>query len=92
MWTINRKFQIREDVSQIRDFEDLYHRVLENFKLVMETSAQHMVDTQYRRSIVAPVPLLSAFLEGPIEQGKDMTEMGARFILGGIMGRRASAT
>lgn len=73
------------DVSEIHKFEDLYKRVMENFKLIMETSAAHMVETQHLRSIVAPVPLLSAFLDGPIEKGKDMTQMGARFILGGII-------
>ena len=73
------------DVSEIKSFEDLYQRILDNFRLVMETSANHMVETQHLRSIVAPVPLLSAFLDGPIEKGKDMTEMGARFILGGII-------
>lgn len=44
-----------------------------------------MVETQHLRSIVAPVPLLSAFLGGPVEKGKDMTQMGARFILGGTI-------
>lgn len=73
------------DVSEIRTFEELYDRVLQNFRIVMENAAEHMVRTQHLRSIVAPVPLLSAFLEGPIEQGKDMTEMGARFILGGTI-------
>ena len=73
------------DVSEITDFEALYKRVLDNFKIVMEGAAAHMVETQHLRSIVAPVPLLSAFLEGPVEKGKDMTQMGARFILGGTI-------
>jgi len=73
------------DASQITCFKDLYDRVLENFNIVMETAAEHMVQTQHLRSIVAPTPLLSALLEGPIEKGLDMTEMGARFILGGTI-------
>lgn len=73
------------DASEITDYEILYGRVLENFRIVMETAAAHMVETQHLRSIVAPVPLLSAFLEGPVEKGKDMTQMGARFILGGTI-------
>ena len=83
--TENRKCRIRGDVSEITDFEALYKRVLDNFKIVMEGAAAHMVETQHLRSIVAPVPLLSAFLEGPVEKGKDMTQMGARFILGGTI-------
>lgn len=73
------------NVSEITCFNDLYARVLANFNLVMESAAKHMVETQHLRSIVAPVPLLSALLEGPIEKGQDMTEMGARFILGGTI-------
>ena len=73
------------DAGLITSYEELYDRVLENFRIVMEEAARHMVETQHLRSIVAPVPLLSAFLEGPVEQGKDMTQMGARFILGGTI-------
>lgn len=73
------------DVSEITDYEILYKRVMDNFRIVMEAAAAHMVETQHLRSIVAPVPLLSAFLEGPVEKGKDMTQMGARFILGGTI-------
>lgn len=73
------------EVSEIHSFEELYQRVLENFRIVMECAAKHMVETQHLRSIVAPTPLLSALLEGPIEKGLDMTEMGARFILGGTI-------
>lgn len=79
-------------VEDIRDYEELYRRVLKNFRIVMESSAKHMVETQHLRSIVAPVPLLSAFLEGPIEKGRDMTQMGARFILGGIIAEGISHT
>lgn len=80
------------DVSEIKSFDQLYKRVLDNLRLVMETSAKHMVETQHLRSIVAPVPLLSAFLDGPVEKGLDMTEMGARFILGGIIAEGISHT
>lgn len=80
------------DVSEIKSFDELYQRVLDNLRLVMETSAQHMVETQHLRSIVAPVPLLSAFLDGPVEKGLDMTEMGARFILGGTIAEGISHT
>lgn len=84
---IDQKQEVADQgpVSDIKNYEELYQRVLENFSIVMETSAEHMVETQHLRSIVAPVPLLSAFLDGPIEKGRDMTEMGARFILGGII-------
>lgn len=80
------------DVREIKTFDELYQRVLDNLRLVMETSAEHMVETQHLRSIVAPVPLLSAFLDGPVEKGLDMTEMGARFILGGTIAEGISHT
>lgn len=73
------------DAGNITTFEELYGWVMNNFRIVMEGAARHMVETQHHRSIVAPVPLLSALLEGPIEKGLDMTEMGARFIIGGTI-------
>lgn len=73
------------DVSEIQDFEELYRRVMENFRYVMELGSKHILETQHLRSIVAPTPLLSALLEGPIEKGLDMTEMGARFIIAGMI-------
>lgn len=73
------------DVADIKSFEMLYVRVMENFRIVMEEAAAHMVETQHLRAIVAPMPLLSALLDGPIEKGLDMSEMGARDIVGGTI-------
>ncbi len=73
------------DVAEITCFDELYQRVFDNIKYVMDTAAKHMVETQHLRSIVAPTPLLSALLDGPVEKGLDMTQMGARFILGGTI-------
>ena len=78
------------DVSEITDFEELYQRVLANIRYVMETGCRHILKTQHMRSIVAPTPLLSALLDGPIEKGLDMTEMGARFIVAGMIAEGVS--
>lgn len=73
------------DVSSITCFEELYQRVLDNFRFVMETGSKSILETQHLRSIVAPTPLLSALLDGPIEKGLDMTEMGARLVVAGMI-------
>lgn len=73
------------DVSEIKSFEELYQRLLESFRYVIEKDCKHMLETQHLRSIVAPTPLLSTLLEGPIEQGRDMTEMGTRMIVAGVI-------
>lgn len=37
------------------------------------------------RSIIAPLPLLSSILDGPVENGRDMTSGGAKYILCGMI-------
>lgn len=66
-------------------FDVLFEKVMENIRYVAEGAAAHMEETQPLRSSIAPTPLLSAMLDGPIENGRDMTDMGTRFIIGGTI-------
>lgn len=43
-----------------------------------------------RRYMIAPVPLLSALLEGPMENGGDMTQCGAKYITFGLIAEGVS--
>lgn len=72
-------------VEEISSFEELYQRVLANFRYVMEMGSEHILKSQHLRAVVAPTPLLSALLDGPIEKGMDMTEMGARVTVAGMI-------
>ncbi|MDR1541509.1 MAG: hypothetical protein LBU32_26655 [Clostridiales bacterium] len=99
-WSLNRGAchvdEKREAPDQgdpaLWDFEELYSKFLENLRYVMENAAKHMIETQEKRSIAAPTPLLSGLLQGPIENGRDMTEMGARDIVGGTIAEGFSHT
>jgi formate C-acetyltransferase len=44
-----------------------------------------MERTHPLRSMIAPTPLLSSMLDGPIEAGRDMTDMSTRFVVGGVV-------
>jgi formate C-acetyltransferase len=43
-----------------------------------------------QRCDIAPVPLLSALLEGPMESGNDMTRAGAKYVTYGLIGEGVS--
>jgi formate C-acetyltransferase len=73
------------DPAEFESFERLYEKVMENIRFLVEGDAANMEARHPLRSSIAPTPLLSAMLDGPVEKGCDMTDMGARFIIGGII-------
>ncbi|GHV11585.1 hypothetical protein FACS189491_03060 [Spirochaetia bacterium] len=73
------------DPAGFTTFETLYDKVMENVRYVARGAAEHMERTHPLRSTIAPTPLLSAILDGPIENGRDMTDMSTRFIIGGTI-------
>jgi formate C-acetyltransferase len=73
------------DPAGFESFDMLFDKVMENFRLLIEADAADMAARHPLRSSIAPTPLLSAMLDGPVEKGCDMTDMGARFIIGGII-------
>ncbi len=93
-WTLNRgichidgKQEVPDqgDPASYESFEVVFDKTMENIQLVAEESAKHMLHTHPHRSSIAPVPLLSALLDGPVEKGLDMTDMGARLVVGGVV-------
>lgn len=93
-WTLNRgvchidgKQEVPDqgDPAGFESFEVIFEKTMENIRLVAEESAKHMLRTHPHRSSIAPVPLLSALLDGPVEKGLDMTDMGARLVVGGVV-------
>ncbi len=73
------------DPASFADFETVYAKTVENIALVCDSMASHMCWTNPNRSTIAPTPLLSTLLEGPLEKGRDMTDMSTRFIIGGVI-------
>ena len=53
---------------------------------------QHVVDTANERYSIAPVPLLSALIEGPIEARRDMTAGGAKHRTFGMLAESVAHT
>ncbi|HEY5584335.1 MAG TPA: pyruvate formate lyase family protein [Ruminiclostridium sp.] len=93
-WTLNNGICHIDDKQEVPDqgdpskytsFDEIFEKTMENIQLVAEGSAKHMLYTHPHRSSIAPVPLLSALLDGPIEKGLDMTDMGARLVVGGTI-------
>ncbi len=73
------------DPAGFENFDVLFGKVMENVRRLVEGDAAYMEIRHPLRSSIAPTPLLSAMLDGPVEKGRDMTDMGARFIIGGII-------
>jgi choline trimethylamine-lyase len=78
------------DPADFQSFDVLFDKVMENTRYVAEDAAAHMAERQPLRSSIAPTPLLWAILDGPIENGRDMTDMGARFSVGGTIAEGVS--
>lgn len=93
-WTLNRgrchidgKQEVPDqgDPSGFPDFATVFQLTMENIAYVADNMAAHMCWTNPHRSSIAPTPLLSATLDGPLEKGRDMTDMSTRFIIGGVI-------
>ncbi|GHV63749.1 glycyl radical enzyme [Spirochaetia bacterium] len=73
------------DPADFHTFDVLYDKVLANIQYVAKSVAEHYARTFPLRSSIAPTPFLSTMLDGPIENGRDMTDMSTRFVIGGII-------
>ncbi len=71
--------------EQYQRFDDLmagFYQMLD-YEL---SGIMHKIDSAYgKRAKIAPTPLLSALLEGPMEKGQDMTAGGARYQTYGLI-------
>lgn len=73
------------DPASFDSFEVVFEKVMHNVAYVSDAMARHMIWTNPNRSTIQPTPLLSALLDGPVEKGRDMTDMSTRFIIGGVI-------
>ena len=73
------------DPASFDSLDVLFEKLMANVRIVAESVAAFMEKTRPKRSTIAPTPLLSALLDGPIENGRDMTDMSTRFIIGGLI-------
>lgn len=98
-WTINRGRSRIDGKVEAPDVGDLkktaaFEELLESFYSVLDYELNGIMKKIHesfgKRSMIAPTPLLSALLEGPMEKGLDMTAGGARFITYGLIAEGVS--
>ncbi|MBC7235148.1 MAG: hypothetical protein H5T69_04860 [Chloroflexi bacterium] len=103
-WALNRGVSripnLQEEVSGVdtgdprtfTTFEQVWAAFLVQMDHMVGGLVQHVMDTIDDRYTIAPVPLLSALIEGPIAARRDMTAGGARFRTFGMLLESASHT
>jgi formate C-acetyltransferase len=60
-------------------YDDVWQAFLSQLDRLIERTVLHVIDTINDRGTIAPVPLLSALIDGAIASRRDMTAGGAKF-------------
>ncbi len=98
-WALNRG-RSRLDASEqgpdtgdprgFETFDDVWDAFLTQMDAMVGRVVQRVVDTLDDRSTIAPVPLLSALIQGCIASRRDMTAGGSRFRTFGMLAESAA--
>jgi len=78
------------DASHFDSYEAVYDVFLQMLHYVVEGLMEKICREFGRRAAIAPVPLLSALLDGCMENGNDMTAIGAKYITFGLLAEGVS--
>lgn len=93
-WALNRGksrldgSQVGPDTGDPRNFssyDDVWQAFLTQLDAMVSRVVRRVVDTIDNRSIIAPVPLLSALIDGAVESRRDMTAGGSKFRTFGML-------
>ena len=68
-----------DDPRGFTSYEQVWQAFLKQLERMIERVIPHVVETLDDRSMIAPVPLLSALIDGAIESRRDMTAGGAKY-------------
>jgi pyruvate-formate lyase len=71
-------------------YEQVWQAFLKQVDAMVGQVVAHVIGTQDDRSAIAPVPLLSALIEGTIVSRRDMTAGGARYRTFGLLAESAA--
>jgi formate C-acetyltransferase len=98
-WALNRGHS-RLDGSQqgpdtgdpraFSSWDELWQAFLTQLGAMVSRVVQRVVDSINNRSVLAPVPLLSALIDGAVESRRDMTAGGAKFRTFGMLAEGAA--
>jgi len=100
-WALNRGKSRVDDKTEAPDPGDptlfsSYDKVYEAFLMMLYYDIDGIMEKNNRqfgeRYDIAPVPLLSALLDGPMEMGDDMTKVGAKYVTYGLIAEGVSHT
>jgi len=78
------------DPSSLRSFGDVWNAFLAQVDAMVARVVGNVVASLDSRSTIAPVPLLSALMDGAIASRRDMTAGGCRFRTFGMLAESAS--
>jgi len=78
------------DPRQFGAYEDVWKAFLRQLDAMVERVVGRVVETRDDRSTIAPVPLLSALVDGAISSRRDMTAGGAKFRIFGMLAESAA--
>jgi choline trimethylamine-lyase len=78
------------DARKFRSFDEVWAAFAAQMDEMVKPTVAQAVETVNARSIVAPVPLLSALIRGCIESRRDMTAGGSRFRTFGMLAEGAA--
>jgi choline trimethylamine-lyase len=73
------------DPKEIQSYEELINKFYILLDYELDGVMKKINNDFGKRAMIAPTPLLSALLEGPLENGIDMTAGGTRFITYGLI-------
>ncbi|HJN17006.1 MAG TPA: pyruvate formate lyase family protein, partial [Armatimonadota bacterium] len=73
------------DARSFASFEDVWEAFLAQLDDMVGRTVKRVVETANDKWTIAPVPLLSALLDGPVENRRDMTAGGAKFRTFGML-------
>ena len=79
-----------QDPREFRTYEDVWKAFVAQLEAMVERVVGRVVENRDDRSTIAPVPLLSALVEGPMTSGRDLTAGGAKFRTFGMLAESAA--
>ena len=100
-WALNRGVSRVDGTQQGLDtgdpcafssFEEVWQAFLAQMDAMVGRVVHDVIDSLNDRSTIAPVPLLSALIDGPIQARRDMTAGGARYRTYGMLAESAAHT
>ncbi|MBN1935008.1 MAG: hypothetical protein JW934_10105 [Anaerolineae bacterium] len=78
------------DPRQWTSYDDVWRAFVVQLDAVIERVVKQVIEAVDERSTIAPVPLLSALIDGAIQSRRDMTAGGARYRTYGMLAESAA--